>query len=270
MSVRILNVNKIKTVQRLFTASSEDEDYPANNLQTDNYSQTWRTEDVATAYTVVQDFGAATECDTCFLGNVNLTSSATVKIQANASDSWGAPSVDETITVSGLGLSPPHRNLYHELASAETYRYWRISISDTGNTNGFYEVGEWWLGSRTTLDATQQPEVEHREIYDRNNIEHVTEYLQKYVYSRADRRTFVLNFNKITKTTMNTLRALERAQDGSGLPFVFVLDTSATPYEGFFVRIAGDVTVEQSAPTYYDIPLTLEEEAAGQSLPAVE
>jgi len=269
MSTRLFYTNKIKTVAKTLVADQQAAQFPSSNLQTDNYSQTWRTTEVLTAHDVVNDFGIATLCDTVFLGNVNLTSSATVKIQGNATDSWGAPTFDETITVSGLGVDPPHRNLYHEFASGQTFRFFRIEITDTGNTNGHYEVGEWWLGERVALGTAQQHESEHRQIFQRENLENITEFLQKYVYTRAERRVFELLWDKVTPTTRDDLRKLARAVIGSGLPFVYVQDPDASPKEGFFVRIGGDLVVDRGTTDIYGVSLNLEEEAAGQSLPVV-
>lgn len=267
MSQRFLYTNKIKTVASTLVADSQATDYPSSNLQSDNYSQTWRTADASGAHNVVNDFGTATQCDTVFLGNVNLTSSCTVTIQANAADSWGAPTFSESITVSGLGQNPAHRNLYHELSSAQTFRYWRIVITDTTNPAGYYEVGEWWLGMRVALAATQQSNIQHSQTFERNNIENVTEYMQKFVYTRAERRVFRLKWENVSATTKTEFRKLEIAVKGSGLPFVFVLNPFDSPKEAFFVRLASDMVIEQNVNDNYEISFTFEEEAAGRSLP---
>jgi hypothetical protein len=270
MSTRFLYNNQIKTFAKSLVADSQQTNYPSANLQTDNYSQTWRTLNASSSHNVVNDFLAAVQIDTVFLGNVNLTSSATVTIQANATDSWGAPSFSEALTISGLGLDPKQRNLYHELSSAQTFQFWRILISDTTNPDGFYEVGEWWLGRRVALATTQQHEIQHTQTFERNNIENVTEYMQKYVYTRAERRVFRIKWEKATATTRDELRKLERFVKGSGLPFVYVLNPFTTPKEGFFVRMSGELVVEQNANDNFDISLTLDEEAGGKSLPVGE
>jgi hypothetical protein len=267
VSQRLFYNNKIKTVAKTLVADSQDAAYPSSNLQTDNYAQPWRTADAAGAHNVVNDFGSAQQIDTVFLGNVNLTSGATVKIQANTADSWGAPAFEETLTVSGLGLNPRHRNLYHELASAQTFRYWRLLITDTSNPDGFYEIGEWWLGERVTLANTQQHEVEHPQRFQRNNIEQITEGFQKYVKTRAQRRTFQLRWANIQPATVSVFRVLEEFTEGNGTPFVFVQITTATPYESFFVRMEGDLTVKFVEPELFDIDIDFEEEAAGITLP---
>lgn len=270
MANAFLYENKLESVQAVLTADQEDASYPAENLVTGVYAQPWRTTDVLSSHNVVQDFGAAVEVDTVWLGNVNLTSGATVKIQANASDSWGAPSVDETLTVSGLGQDPAHVNLWHELSSAQTYRYWRLLITDGSNPDGWLEVGEWWLGSRVSLAGGEDFQTVHSEIYPDRNLLHETEWAQEYVYSRDldDIRTFSLRFRPKGVSNLNVLRKLKRYTNGSGRAFVFAPNRTATPVESFFVRMTGDFTVTQDDLTVYSVDMNLREQARGVALPA--
>jgi len=69
----------------------------------------------------------------------NLTSAAVVHIQANASDVWTAPSVDEVVTVATL--------ITHKFTATKTYRYWRVTIDDPTNTAGYIQFSKMWLSS---------------------------------------------------------------------------------------------------------------------------
>lgn len=267
MANRLLYTNKIYADQNLVADSSEL--YYPPYLAKFNYAQTWRTLDSASSHNVVQSFSSAVAVDTVFLGNVNFTSLATVTIQAHTSDSWGAPSFSSTFNVSGLANNPPHRNLYKELSSTQTFRYWRVLINDTTNPNGFYEVGEWWLGERITLGVGQDFQSERQETFVRNNIKNVTEWNQKYVYPRSRNRTFSLDWRAVSSTTKDQFLALEYATSGDAYPWIFVPDGTTTPGEAFFVRLGNDIQITQVAPASkaYNIQLVLEEEAVGLSLP---
>lgn len=269
MANRLLYTNKVY-VEPSLIADSENASYPASNLATMNYSQTWRTANASSSHNVVQSFSVATAVDTVFLGNVNLTSAATVTIQANTADAWGAPAFSTTFTVSGLGNTPPHRNLYKELSGTQTYQYWRILIADTTNPAGFYEIGEFWLGVRITLGTGQDFQSENQQTYVRNNIKHVTEWNQKYVYARSSNRVFNLEWRACSSTTKDQFILLEYTTKADGYPFVFVIDGTTVPSESFFVRLSGDMQITQVAPASrgYNIQLSLEEEATGLSLPA--
>jgi hypothetical protein len=263
-----LHTNLIKTVQKTLVADSQQTEYPSANLQTDNYTQPWRTADAAGAHNCVNDFGSAQTVDCCFLGNVNIRSSGTVSIQGNATDAWGAPTVNQAFTMSGLGLDPPHRNLFVTFGSS-SQRFWRILITDVSNPAGYYQVGEWFLGVRVSMATGQDFQSEHEQTYQRNNVIHQTEWLQKYAYTRADRRVFGYEWRAITAATRTQFRVLERAAKGTALPFVWIPDVTASPAESFFVRMAGDMRITQVTPTHYNIQTSFEEEGFGKDVPAV-
>jgi hypothetical protein len=201
---------------------------------------------------------------------VNFTTAATVKIQANATDAWGGPSFDETITVSGLGTDPPFYNLCHKFASAQNFRYWRLSINDAANPDGFYEVGEWILGSKVVTATGQDFQSANAQSFPDPNVIHKTEWLQTHVAIRdiEDVRNFSLEWTEVTSTTRDQLRKLKRFVKNSGYPFVFVPDQTVNPMEGFYVRMTGDFEIIQGNPRTYTSRLILEEQARGQSLPA--
>ena len=56
----------------------------------------------------------------------NITSTAEIKLQANASDAWSSPSYDTTMTVQDPAI---------EYISGNNYRYWRIVLYTPDNTD---------------------------------------------------------------------------------------------------------------------------------------
>ena len=163
-----------------------------------NPASVFRTQDSSTSHSIVFDFGSAVTIDTCAMANINFTTSAIVKIQGNAADSWGSPSLSETLVVSGLGLDPAYTNLFHKIVTGSpTYRYWRINIDDTTNPNGYYQVGEAWLGVRVTPATGQDFEITWTQTFSDSNIVHQTEFLHEYAYVRdvGDVRSFELEWS---------------------------------------------------------------------------
>lgn len=107
--------------------------YDISNLLDIRLSRPWRTDDIASTWFKV-DLGSAKDVDAIALIAHNLTSGATIHLQGNATDAWGAPSVDEVVTWrSGV--------IYLFLNSAETYQWWRVTIADAGNSDGYLEIG---------------------------------------------------------------------------------------------------------------------------------
>lgn len=91
---------------------------------------------------IVIDLGSAQSVTACALLGHNFTGSATVKLQGNASDSWGSPSVDRTLTVTDPIISD---------YPTGSYRYWRVFWTDSTTTEDFFTLDELFLGTYLQL-----------------------------------------------------------------------------------------------------------------------
>jgi hypothetical protein len=122
----------------ILTANSSTLNYPATNMLDGRLSRIFKTDSSTTA-TIVFDCAAAVDVTSIVIANHNISSGVTtLKLQGNATDSWGAPSVDETLTWSA-------GNIVKDITKV-TYRYWRIHIVDAGNSDGFISIGRAWIG----------------------------------------------------------------------------------------------------------------------------
>jgi hypothetical protein len=81
---------------------------------------------------------------------IRLSESATIKIQANATDTWTSPAVDETLTINNTYMVASHY-----FSTDQTYRYWRVVIEDAGNPYGYLELGVVWLGKGLAVENAQ-------------------------------------------------------------------------------------------------------------------
>lgn len=270
MANSFLYNNKLISVQASLTAGSESASYPKENVYDFNAAKPWRTANASSAYTLSNDFGAATTIDTLGLANVNFTSSCTLKVQASDLSDFSVLNLDDTINVSGLGLDPAYSNIYHKCSSSQTRRYWRISINDTTNPEGYYEVGEMFLGQRVTLGTGQDFQTAFQSVFSDPNIVHQTEFLQDWAYiiDVDDVRNITIEFSEINSTTRDSLRKLKRYVKSSGYPFFFCPNDTTAPAEAFFVRLNGDFELVQANPRTYTIRLNMRELARGQTLPA--
>lgn len=77
---------------------------------------------------------------------INLSDSAVIKLQANATNEWSAPAVDIT-----LAIDNRESIITHFFTANQDYRYWRIKIVDPKNFNLFVELGTVFLGKGKTL-----------------------------------------------------------------------------------------------------------------------
>lgn len=95
---------------------------------------------------IVWDFGSAQAVELPAVLHHNLDPSLEVRWQANAADSWGAPSFNQAFTLGALDQEGYRPNLYLDLSSAPpSYRYHSLVVVGT-NTNAII-IGEVWIGA---------------------------------------------------------------------------------------------------------------------------
>lgn len=248
-------------------ASSANTNFPAANVVTTNYSNVWRsTAAGASAETLTVDLGSAQTVDAVGLGNVNFQSTATVTVAGNATDSWGGPTFGPE-TIVATGLDGVRRNLYHPLSSSQSFRYWRISITDNGNPDGFLEVGRWFQGVKVTVTDSFDANITLNHRF--GSVELRTEYDQAFVFSRDRNLDLNISWTNVRAATRTELLALFRTVKANGSPFFFVFDTTS-PAEAFYVRMAqqgfNEVKIDFNV---YRLSMILIEETPGLIVPKV-
>ena len=120
------------------SASSAVATLPAANVVNYLKQKTWRATG-STSEWIKFDLGAAQAIRFMAIVGHNLTPSAVVHFQMNASDSWGAPSIDITAAWNA-GI------ILYEWTADQSYRWIRITIADPTNPKGYVEVGVAWAG----------------------------------------------------------------------------------------------------------------------------
>ncbi|PKN20879.1 MAG: hypothetical protein CVU71_03620 [Deltaproteobacteria bacterium HGW-Deltaproteobacteria-6] len=128
------------------TASSAATGFPANNLKNPHRTKTWKTAG-ATAGTaqLVIDHGTAKAVNAIALTGYDWAAApGTLQVEFNATDSWGSPSVTETLTwVSGTTPGGNKGTIIKKLAADRTYRYNRLSVV---NAPGDWNLGRLFVG----------------------------------------------------------------------------------------------------------------------------
>jgi hypothetical protein len=108
--------------------------------------------------TLVADLGSAQAVDVVALCDHNLTAAGTISIAGHTVDSWGAPSLSESITYQAGDV------LRYLTTASRTYRYWRLSLTDTANGDGYLRIGELFLGSYVAFSLGFAPEWNRKSI----------------------------------------------------------------------------------------------------------
>jgi hypothetical protein len=124
------------------TASSAVASLPASNVAQLWRSKPWRSTGCSSEW-IKFDFGSAKAVRALVFVGHNLTSGATIKIQGNATDVWTSPSIDVTLTYNAA-------NVVYLWTADQSFRYWRITIADASNPDGYVQIGRVFLGPTTT------------------------------------------------------------------------------------------------------------------------
>ena len=120
------------------TVSSEDTDWPKENLQDHRHTLFWQSTGVSDEW-IKWDLGSAKDVKAFVLKYHNFTSGATVKIQANSSDSWTSPPLDVTLSI----VSGAMQKMWD---TPQSYRWWRLYMDDDSNSDGYLRVGRIFCG----------------------------------------------------------------------------------------------------------------------------
>jgi len=123
----------------LFTAGTYDAAFPPANLANEHRSNPYRTGTGVAAEFVVMDLLTAKAVNSVILLDHTLTAADTlIKIQGNATDSWGAPTVNETLTWASGTIS--------KVFSQNSLRYWRL-IFTKSSASETRDIGRLFLGT---------------------------------------------------------------------------------------------------------------------------
>lgn len=248
--MRIAYENYIDTASTL-TALSADVGYPIENVQEQRLSMEYRTTD-ASAQTITIDLGAAMTISVAAILSHNFTSSATIVVAANDSDSWGSPATSQTIVFNaGIAL---------KFFVSTSYRYWQFQITDPTNPDGYLSMGRLWLGSYITIDPSSL--LNFSVIKTRSdNVIHGRNR-QKYASIGAVWRAFNLSFPPSDTTMVNKLLTwFDFSGNHSSFIFCNFDDIrDCTIVEPCYCSLNGDLSFDHEKLMKFSYKLDMEEE----------
>ena len=204
-------------------SSQASTDLQAENVLHDHIAKLWRTTGKASEW-IRFDLGSAKQIKVFSMFSFNLTSSATVTLQANASDSWGSPSFSQALTIPTDSDSNVIQRIVYFLD--QTYRYWRVTLADSSYTASYLDVGRMAAGNYyeptrnigqgfniTMLDPSEGSRVAGRQTFFRNRKR----------YRRAP-----VSFNLQDQTQTDKLSTVME-KVGNSKPLVLALDPTNRP-----------------------------------------
>lgn len=249
--MRIAYTNRI-AAGSVPTTLTEDLLYPEENLHNQRLAKRWRSTD-ASAQTVVCNLASAQAVNTIAILGHNISSSATLTIEAHTSDSWGAPSYTTSLTYNAAAI-------LKFLDASQTYQYWRYTIDDSTNSDGYVEVGMLWLGTYLTIDPssldafTVTKRRSDQSIYGRDR--------QKFATEGVGWRQFDLSFPRTGGTALTDVLTMI---DTVGLhsSVIFCNFDSLRTYElvePVYCSIVGEVPFSHARNMHFTWALQLEED----------
>lgn len=184
-----------------------------------------------------------------------LTNEAVLKLQANHIDSWAAPSVDVT-----LSIDDDYDVITHFFSSAQSYRFWRLSIVDTKNPYLYVEVPKIILTKATQL--TQMPQLGFGYTMEDRSQVSKTPYGHSFADLYPSLRKLAFEYSILSEADLKTLGQIyERL--GQSFPLAVSLDSTGTMFDKdrFFIygRFANDFQAKQIFTTYFDSTMVIEE-----------
>lgn len=198
------------------------------------------------------DLVSALEVTAVVLYKHNLSSTAVIRIQGNATDAWSSPSYNQLLTWNS-------GHIVYFTSGTQTYRYWRLYVDDPDNEDGFIEISVVYLGTYTQPSRSYQQRFEE----PRQELSQITmaDHGAHYYTDKPSREGFSGDFLRLSEADRTALESwLNYVKFGRN--FFFALDPQNEPNDRTFYgsiaptrfRHAGGGTV-----TRWNLPVTFAE-----------
>jgi len=236
------------------TSSSEVSGLPDDNAVDDFVAKKWRTE-TDTGEWIKFDLSSEKKITMVAIFGHNLTGGATIKIEANSSDSW-SPSWD-----------PPGYSqamTWNEKAIVkfldQTYQWWRITLEDGSNPDEHLEIGRICAGEYVEPDVNVNQEVQ-KKLIDPSVIQE-SAGRQGYAVEKEVYRTFDIGFTGIARAQQDQLATIFEAVKTINM-LVFALDPDNYPEEDtIYCKLTTPLAHALRALGYGDVTLSFEEKVS--------
>lgn len=214
----------------------------------------YRSDELESPNTITIDLGSAQEVTALALYDHNFTSGATILLEADAAATFdsdgGSAEYSEAVTwASG--------KILHFLGTATTKRYWRLSVTDAANTDGYIEIGELFLGPY--LELTKNFVEGYREDLTLLMESNTTPYGIRRKRYLNTQRVFEHFFAAIPTADADDLRDLidgicDRST-GTARGFFFVPDSAEEDF--WLVEITEGIQITHRTRALFDVPLRM-------------
>jgi len=234
------------------TANSEATGYPATNINQDFTlaTKSRTTDDTAEWWKIDAGSGNTIEMTCAAIGDGhNLTSGATIKFQGNATDSWGSPSVDETLTYAAGNII--------KFFTGGSYRYWQFSIVDAANPDGYIEIPRIFGG--TYLDLVNIWYREFPEEIISTSDKEYTVTGQLYGNKGVQQKIYNFQLPYLTNTQKESIETMFATVDLIKPVFLTIDENDLTKLEPIYAAINDDLSFNHIIAYVWNTTLSFKE-----------
>jgi hypothetical protein len=229
-------------------ASSTNSAFPAANVKTTPISLTHKFGAKTGDYQI--DLGSAKAITGVAIINHNLTAAAVITVNGGSSANPNGSQFTTTMTWRQFDA--------FVLFATQTWRYWKVLFSDTGNSSNI-EVGYLMIGPFTT--STYQFRYGWHQEDDFVNLEQTSVFGIQHIESMYRQTKLMLPFGPLSNAEFTVLRNLY-IQNKRNVYGIFILPAS-TGTDGYFGRFQNQL--DRQVDLYSSATLTFLEDSRGQS-----
>lgn len=233
------------------THSSQDPGFPSTNVRHRWHTRHWRSSDGSLVDQWLKwDFGADKDIKAFFLRDNNFQTGATVRIQGHGSDLWTGPSYNALLTVDNKIM--PHFPL-----STQSFRWWRLFISDAGNPDNHLKAGRVFLGEY--VEPNKNFDRKYKVKFIDPSVLSLSEGGQISSIKREKFKAWGYVFSEVSKTTMQKFESMFDSKGLSGNLFV-TQDADDAQNSSYYIGFAKDLDWEhQLMDKYYNVKIAVME-----------
>jgi hypothetical protein len=239
----------------VITSSADATGFPASNLSNPARWKPWRSSTTTGDQWVKFDLGANKSLQVFAAINATIHAGGTLRVQANATDAWGSPTIDDVLIVPATDFT---RVWVDWRVFASSLRWVRFYFTNTGAVSSYVELGAAFTGLYLEPTRSISPELTIRRVDP--SEQRVAIGGQRSAVLRAKYHEVSATFVLQTATARNDLRALYETV-GATTPVLLAVDP-LNPSLIFYGTLASALTAQNRGPDLWDVPVEFVEDVA--------
>lgn len=255
MGARLAWSNLLTAAGVVITSSSEATGHPDENLSHPSRWKDWRSASATTDQWVKFDLGAAKSFQVLAVMNAILHTGGSLKVQANATDIWTSPTINDTLTVPNPDFT---QVLADWFGTVQSFRWIRFLFVNTGAVNEAVQLGAVFAGTYLEPARSVSPDLMVRRVDP--SVKRYATGGQRSSVLRAKYHEVSGTFVLQTASARNDLRTLYETA-GSTTSVLFALDP-ANPSLVFYGSLQPALAATHRGPDLWDLPIDFVEDVA--------